>query len=226
MRRVLLCGSPMYEGISSPTNHSHSDRQLHEGMNFVTIILCIRIRINGSNPILILCCRFVVAFVIRIRITHSAEVESQLKGCITIRGAPTKPGEAAHGKPGMMNACDTAHAFIFICKQAFRSPCLEESLDCTMSMCRRAFRLSCWCLEEPLDCTWQMCRRAFRLSCWCLEKPLDCIMSMCRRDFRLSCWCVDGPLDLPCRCVDGPFDYHVGVQKNLQTVPCRCEDGP
>ena len=39
-------------------------------IHFVVVVLrCIRIRTNGSTPILILCFRFFVAFVIRIRIT-------------------------------------------------------------------------------------------------------------------------------------------------------------
>ena len=72
MRCVLLCGGPVYEGISGPTEHLHSDRSLHVAIHFVIVVLRIRICANGSTPILILCFRFVVAFafVICIRIAH------------------------------------------------------------------------------------------------------------------------------------------------------------
>ena len=70
MRHVLLCGSPVYEGISGPTKHSHLDRSLHVVIHFVIII--IHIHTDGSTTMLILFFRSFVtlAFVIRIRITH------------------------------------------------------------------------------------------------------------------------------------------------------------
>ena len=55
MRHVLLCGSTVYEGIPSPTNHSHWKLIAHEGIHVVVVILRICIRTNGSTPILILC---------------------------------------------------------------------------------------------------------------------------------------------------------------------------
>ena len=65
---MLLCGSPVYEGISSPTKHSHSDRSLHVAIHFVVVILCIHT--NGSTPMLILYFQSIVAFAFVIPIMH------------------------------------------------------------------------------------------------------------------------------------------------------------
>ena len=59
-RHVLLCGGPMYEGISDLMKHSHLDQSLMKGFmsSSYFVILRIHIHINGSTPILILCFRF------------------------------------------------------------------------------------------------------------------------------------------------------------------------
>ena len=64
---MLLCGEPVYEGISGLTNHS-----LHEGIHLVVIIDVLHIHTNGNTPMLILSFQSFVtfAFVIRIHITH------------------------------------------------------------------------------------------------------------------------------------------------------------
>ena len=67
-RRLLLCGSHAYEGISGPIKHSHSHRSLHAAIQLVVFAVCIRM--NGITHVLILCARIFVAFVIHIRIAH------------------------------------------------------------------------------------------------------------------------------------------------------------
>ena len=84
-RHVLLCSSPVYEGISSPTKHSHSDQSLQVAVHFVVIIL--RIHTNGSTPILILCFRFFVAFAFVIRIMHKWNLSFRLWKPIVFTGS-------------------------------------------------------------------------------------------------------------------------------------------
>ena len=69
---MLLCSSPVYEGISGLTKHSNSDRLLHVAIDFVIIMLQIYIRTNGSTPILILCFQFLVTLAFVIRHSHYA----------------------------------------------------------------------------------------------------------------------------------------------------------
>ena len=54
-RHVLLYSGPVYEGISRPAKHSHSDWSLHVAIHFVTFAVHIHIPMNGITPILILC---------------------------------------------------------------------------------------------------------------------------------------------------------------------------
>ena len=67
---LLLCSGPVYEWISGPTKHSHSDRLLHVAIHFVVVV--IRIHTNGSTDMLILCFQLkkIVGFSICIRITQ------------------------------------------------------------------------------------------------------------------------------------------------------------
>ena len=69
-RHVLLCDGPAYEGISSPTKHSHLDWSQHVAIHFVIGVLHIGIHISGSTPILILSFQFFVAFAFVIHIAH------------------------------------------------------------------------------------------------------------------------------------------------------------
>ena len=58
-QHVLLCCDSVYEGISRPIKHSHSDRS----QRFILSDLqTIRIQTNGITPILILCARLFVTF--------------------------------------------------------------------------------------------------------------------------------------------------------------------
>ena len=77
---MLICSGHVYEGISSPTIHSQSDRSLHEGINFFIVVL----RTNGSTPILILCFRY---FLSHLHSSFAFHISGILALCLSLLGS-------------------------------------------------------------------------------------------------------------------------------------------
>ena len=72
IQHVLLCSGSVYDGISRPIKHSHSEWSLHAAVYFVIITVRTCIRTFGNTPIVILCFQIFVtfAFIICIHIMH------------------------------------------------------------------------------------------------------------------------------------------------------------